>query len=262
MNVVDILHGCELFSAVEAAGFRRLATIARLCQFRKGQAIFREGEPCPGVFVVGQGLVRVFQTGRGGREHVLHMVAPGGSFAEVAAIGEFPLPASAQAVKKTVCVLLPQDRFRQSLAEDHELCLGLMTGMSLWVRRLVRLMEDITLRDAAGRLARYLLELAESNPTAECTVALPSLKRYVASHLNLTSETFSRTLPPDGRGGPDRRGRQNPCPSAPAQEASPGGRRAVSEVMIVSFQFPALPVGRLASKFPTPQTIYTFSSPR
>ena len=168
--------------------------MAKLCQFRKGQVIFREGQLCPGVFIVGQGLVRVFKSGPGGREHVLHMVGPGGSFAEIAAMGSFPLPASAEALKKTTCVLLPQDRFRQALAEDHELCLGLMASMTVWVRRLVTLMEDITLRDAAGRLARFLLELSSDNPSPDVTVKLPGLKRHVASHLNLTSETFSRTL--------------------------------------------------------------------
>jgi CRP/FNR family transcriptional regulator, dissimilatory nitrate respiration regulator len=194
MNVIDILHGCSLFSEVQAAGFQRLATIARLATFRKGQAIFREGQPCPGAFIVGQGLVRVFKTGPGGKEHVLHMVGPGGTFAEVAAVGGFPLPASAEALKKTTCVLLPVERFRTALAEDRELSLGMMTSMTLWVRRLVTLMEDVTLRDAAGRLARFLLELSESKPAADGAVKLPGLKRYVASHLNLTSETFSRTL--------------------------------------------------------------------
>ena len=194
MNVIDILHECQLFSEVHAGGFRRLATIARLCQFRKGQIIFRENEPCPGVLVVGQGLVRVFKTGPGGREHVLHIVEPGGSFAEVAALGGFPLPASAEALKKTACALLPQDRFRQALADDHELCLDLMTGITLWARRLVTLVEDIALRDAAGRVARFLLELSESKSAADGSIKLPGLKRHVASHLNLTSETFSRTL--------------------------------------------------------------------
>lgn len=194
MNVVDILHSCDLFSAVEAASFRRLATIARLCQFRKGQMVFRENEACPGVYVVGQGLVRVFKTGPGGREHVLHIVGPGGSFAEVAAIGRFPVPAAAQAIKKTTCILLPQDRFHNILAEDHQLCLGMMTSMSGWVRRLVAMLEDITLRDAAGRVARFLLELPKSKSAAEGIVKLPGLKRHVASHLNLTSETLSRTL--------------------------------------------------------------------
>ena len=165
MNIVEILQNCELFSAVGAAGFRRLATIARLCHFRKGQVVFRENEPCPGVYVVGQGLVRVFKTGAGGKEHVLHMVGPGGSFAEVAAMGGFPLPASAEAVKKTTCVLLPLERFPSALADDHELCLGMIGGMTVWVRRLVTLMEDITLRDAAGRLARFLLELPPSKPS-------------------------------------------------------------------------------------------------
>ncbi|MFZ1935301.1 MAG: Crp/Fnr family transcriptional regulator [Thermoguttaceae bacterium] len=194
MNVIDILHGCQLFSEVQAGGFRRLATMARLCQFRKGQVIFHENEPCPGVFVVGQGLVRIFKTGHGGKEHVLHIAGPGDSFAEVAALGQFPLPASAEALKKTLCALLPQERFRQALAEDQQLCLDMMTGIALWARRLVGLIEDIALRDAAGRLARYLLELAQSRSTADGVVKLPGLKRHVASHLNLTGETFSRTL--------------------------------------------------------------------
>jgi CRP/FNR family transcriptional regulator len=194
VNVVDILHQCELFSATSPASFRRLATMARLCPFRKGQMIFRENDPCPGVYVVGQGGVRIFKTGVGGREHILHMAGPGGTFAEIAAMGNFAVPASAEAVKKTTCVLLPLERFRKALAEDHELCLGLMTGMTVWVRQLVTLMEDITLRDAAGRLARFLLELHASQSIADACVELPGLKRHVASHLNLTSETFSRTL--------------------------------------------------------------------
>jgi CRP/FNR family transcriptional regulator len=194
VNVIDVLHQCELFSELKAAGFQRLATIARLCYFRKEQLIFRENEPCPGVFVVGQGQVRVFKTGSGGKEHILHIVGPGGTFAEVAAIGGFPLPASAAALKKSTCVLLPLEPFQRALVEDHELCLGIMTSMTVWVRRLVTLMEDVTLRDAAGRLARFLLDLAKTKNAADGIVRLPGMKRHVASHLNLTGETFSRTL--------------------------------------------------------------------
>jgi len=191
LNVIDILHGCRLFSEVPPAGFQRLAAMARLHRFRKGQLIFRQQEECPGVYVVGSGLVRVFKRAAGGREHVLHVVGPGNTFAEVAAIGRFDLPASAEAIEPTVCALLPADRFRKALEEDHPLCLGIVGGLTQWVRHLVGLMEDVVLRDAAGRLARFLLD---SPPQRDGTIELPTLKRHLASHLNLTSETFSRTL--------------------------------------------------------------------
>ena len=191
LNVAEILDACRLFSAVESAGFQRLVTIARIAKFSKGQVIFREGQECPGVFVVGSGLVRVYKTGPQGKEHVLHMVGPGHTFAEVAAVGGFSVPASAEAVAPTTCALLPLDRFRKALEEDHQLCLGMMSGLTLWVRHLVGLMEDVVLRDAAGRLARYLLH---SEVDDDGLIELPTLKRHLASHLNLTSETFSRTL--------------------------------------------------------------------
>ena len=191
MNLIEILEACKLFSKVPAGGFQRLATIGRIRRFDKGQTIFREGQECPGVYVVGEGLVRVFKTGAAGKEHVLHMVGPGSTFAEAAAIGGFCVPASAEAVEDSICALLPLEPFRQALEQDHETCLGLMQSLTTWVRQLVGLMEDLVLRDAAGRLARYLLDAPEAS---DGTIELPGLKRHVASHLNLTSETFSRTL--------------------------------------------------------------------
>ena len=190
-SVVDVLHDCKLFAGVQASGFQRLAVMARICKFDKGQTIFREGDECPGVYVLGSGLVRVFKTGPGGKEHVLHMVGPGQTFAEVAAIGGFRCPANAEAIAPATCALLPLDRFRKALEEDHELCLGLMNGLTRWVRHLVGLMEDIVLRDAAGRFARFLLDLQRDE---HGTIELPGLKRHVASHLNLTGETLSRVL--------------------------------------------------------------------
>lgn len=189
-SVIEILADCRLFSQVEQHALARLVAMARLCNFDKGELIVREGHPCPGVYIVGSGLVRVFKTGPGGKEHVLHFVGPGNTFAEVAAVGQFEMPASAQAVTDTTCALLPADRFCQMLREDHQFCLALLKGMTVWVRQLVSLLEDVVLRDAAGRLARLLLDA----PVAPDGCAeLPTLKRHVASHLNMTNETFSRT---------------------------------------------------------------------
>ena len=60
---------------------------------------------------------------------------------------------------------MPLDRFRTALEEDHPFCLGMMVGMSQWVHHLVGLLEDVALRDATGRLARFL-STSRRTPTA------------------------------------------------------------------------------------------------
>jgi CRP-like cAMP-binding protein len=190
-NVADILHNCRLFSQVPEAGFQRLAAMARIREFPKGKMILREREECPGAYVLHRGRVRVFKIAPNGKEHVLHVVEPGATFAEVAAMGGFPSPANAEALTDVCCLILPTEPFRRALREDHPLCLGMLTGLSFWVRHLVGLLEDIVLRDAAGRVAQYLLQLDSGQSDL---LTLPTLKRHVANHLNLTSETFSRTV--------------------------------------------------------------------
>ncbi len=186
-----ILAGCRFFFAVKAPQLERLKAMAVVRKYPQGTMIFRQGQECPGVFVVGSGLVRVFKTAPNGKEHVLHLVTAGGTFAEVAAIGGFACPAFAEALEETVCAVLPAEDFQRALAQDHALCLQLMGSMAGWVKHLVGLMEDIALRDAVGRVASYLMTQAGQQ---KGNIVLPSLKKHLASHLNLTSETLSRTL--------------------------------------------------------------------
>jgi len=190
-TAADILSSCPLFRAVREPAWSKLKGMALLKSYEQGEMIFRQGEPCPGVFVVGSGLVRIFKTAPSGKEHVLHMIAPGNTFAEIAAIGGFDCPAFAEALEPTTCALLPTDPFDRLLNENHQLCLQLLTGMAGWVKHMVDLVEDITLRDAIGRVARHLTTLADQRTGV---VRLPSFKRHLASHLHLTSETLSRTL--------------------------------------------------------------------
>ncbi len=189
-QLVTILQECPFFSRLDERRFARLFAMSRLVRFRKGQMVFRQGQDCPGIFIVGTGLVRIFQRGPQGREQVLHLVGPGGTFAEVAAIGGFQCPANAEAVTASVCALVPQEPFTRWMQEDHELCLKIIFGLTAWTRYLVGLLEDVTLRDATGRLARWLLTSVGENGI----IRLPSFKRHLASQLNITSETLSRTL--------------------------------------------------------------------
>ncbi len=188
----SILENCGLFRSLAPQWLGLLSENGSLRHLKRNQMIFRQGDVCPGLYCVGSGSVKVFKISPAGKEHILHLAGPGQTFAEVAAIGEFSLPAYAQTLESTTCVLIPTIRLRHLLATHHEFCLQLLSGMSLWVRQLIALLEDIVLRDAAGRVARHLID---ADPSAgKCPFALPIRKKDLASHLNLTSETLSRTL--------------------------------------------------------------------
>jgi CRP/FNR family transcriptional regulator len=191
-TAVEIIRNCGLFCGLTPESFDKVARIARVVRFERGQMIFREGDPCPGIYVVGEGAVRIFKVAPTGKEHVLHFARAGMTFAEVAAIGQFNCPADAEATEDSVCVLVPAAGFRQIINRDHAFCIEIIIGMSKWAHHLVGLLEDLVLRDATARVARHLIQSDRTEGQGE--FALPMRKKDLASHLNLTSETLSRTL--------------------------------------------------------------------
>jgi len=191
-TAAEIIRGCGLFGGLTSGALEKVTKIARIVRFRRGQTIFREGDPCPGIYVMGEGTVRVFKTSPSGKKHVLHFAHAGMTFAEVAAIGQFDCPAHADATEDSVCALVPRVEFRRIVNEDHGFCIEIMTGMSKWVHHLVGLLEDLVLLDATARVARHLIKSDTTGGQSEFT--LPMRKKDLASHLNLTSETLSRTL--------------------------------------------------------------------
>lgn len=192
LTVGQILRRSAFFGKLDPGPMAKVAGLSHLVRLSKGQRVFNQGDPCPGIYVVGSGLVRVFKLAPSGKEHLLHLAEPGSTFAEVAVIGRFECPASAEAVEDALCALLPRDAFVRALDDDHLLCQQLLGSMAQWVRQLVGLMEDLVLRDASGRLARHLL--LSQGAGAGTEFSFPMLKKDMASHLNLTSETVSRTL--------------------------------------------------------------------
>lgn len=185
-----ILARCRLFGRLSRPAQAALAAIAEVRDVAAGSVLFRQGDECPGAYVVGHGMVRVYKLSPNGKEHVLHLAGPGATFAEAAAIAGFPAPAFAEAVEFSRVALLPGAKFRDFLKQDHQACIDLLVGLSSWLHHVVDLLEDVVLRDAAGRLARHLL--AHAGPDG--VVRLPGLRKHLASQLNLTPETASRTL--------------------------------------------------------------------
>ena len=179
-----------MFARLQPQARAHLSELAHHRTCEAGEILFRQGDPCPGVHVVGKGMVSVYKLAPSGKEHVLHLAGPGSTFLEAAVIGGFNCPAFAQALEPTIVAVIPTRDFQSFLKSDHQGCIDLLAGLAGWLHHMVDLLEDVVLRDAAGRLARHLL--SHSNANGEVT--LQSMRKHLASQLNLTPETLSRTL--------------------------------------------------------------------
>ena len=51
LTALEIIRGCGLFSGLTEGSLEKINAIARTVCFRRGQVIFREGDPCPGIYL-------------------------------------------------------------------------------------------------------------------------------------------------------------------------------------------------------------------
>ncbi len=121
-------------------------------------------------------------------------MSAGQTFAEAVAFLDGGYPASAETLEDSELFYIEREAILGMITRDPEFALRMMAGMALKLRRFVAMVEDLTLRDAKGRIARYLLGLAPESITAPCTIKLPTQQTVLARLLGLTGETLSRTL--------------------------------------------------------------------
>jgi CRP/FNR family transcriptional regulator len=191
MNYRQLLKNSPLFAGLTDANLDDLMDIARIREHPRGELLFSEGEVAAGFFVVLDGKVKVYKLSPEGKERILHIIHPGGTFAEAAIFGEGLYPAYAEPLQTSKLFFLPKDEFYSLLMTNGRISINMIAGLSMFLRQFANQIEDLTFKDVPSRLARYLMELSRGTKQ---TVELPISKSQLASNLGTVSETLSRTL--------------------------------------------------------------------
>lgn len=125
--------------------------------------IFLEGEPTAGWYLVVRGTVKISRYSLDGREHIVHLVRAGDTFNDVAVLDGGPNPATAVAYTETDVVCISRDDLHRIATEFPELAWILAGKVAERARFLVEQVQDLSMRQVRGRLARLLLEEAAAN---------------------------------------------------------------------------------------------------
>ena len=191
MNIPALLKNIPLFAGLGEADLVALQAVCRLRECPRGELLFSDGEQADGFFVVLDGKVKVYKLSAEGKERILHIVHPGGTFAEAAIFGNGLYPAYAEPLLPSRLLYIPKAGFLELLASNSRIAINMIAGLSRFLRQFAQQIEELTFKDVPARLARYLLDLSRGRET---TVELPISKSQLASNLGTVSETFSRTL--------------------------------------------------------------------
>lgn len=191
MDARTVIKGCPLFSGVTGEDLDFLASVGKGRPHEKGEVLFSEGEDARGFYVVGTGKVKIYKLSPEGKERILHIVHPGGTFAEAAIFGDGRYPAYAEPLEKSYLLFFPKREFITLLHEHAQIAINMIGGLSRFLRQFATQVEELTFKDVPARLARYLLELVGDDVD---TLQLPISKTQLASRLGTVSETLSRTF--------------------------------------------------------------------
>jgi CRP-like cAMP-binding protein len=197
--VIDpsVFRRVALFADLDAAQLQMLSRLASVRHVAAGVPILREAEPGDLFFALVRGEVKVFVDSPEGREVVLTHLQAGDFFGEMALLEGEARSASVTALVESELVAISRDDFFALLARDFSLTKKILQTMSARLRRANGVIESLALQDVGGRLARYLVRLADESGQSPvdgyCAVHRPT-HQEIANSIGATRETVTRML--------------------------------------------------------------------
>jgi CRP-like cAMP-binding protein len=162
-RMIELLSKVELFSELDSEDLARMASLAQMRSAAKDTVIFHAGDPADAVFVIANGKVKIVTTSTDGKEFILTVLGAGQVFGEMALIESAPRSASVITLTAVEMVMIKRDEFHHLLNTAPAISKKLLVILSRRLRRANSKMESLAYMDVAGRLARYLLDLAKDH---------------------------------------------------------------------------------------------------
>jgi CRP/FNR family transcriptional regulator len=192
-SILEILSNTSLFGGLDDDQLKKTKRIAIGRKYKKGQIIFSEGDDGVGFYVVVNGSVKIYKASADGKEKILHIFGPGEPFGEVSMFTGKSFPANAEAITKAQLLFFPKSAFVDLITSNPSISLNMLAVLCMRLRLFAVQIENISLKAVPGRLASYLLFLADEQGV-EKEVTLTISKGQLASLLGTIPETLSRVL--------------------------------------------------------------------
>lgn len=141
----NILKNISIFSDTCQADLDRIAMEMKRMEFKKGDLVFREGDPGEELFVVVKGGVSIYIVDKEGKEVVLSEIMAGSFFGEMSIIEQAPRSANCRVIDDSTFLVMHADDFMHITRTMPECAVQIMNKMlSITVKRLMNVGAFVT----------------------------------------------------------------------------------------------------------------------
>lgn len=188
-----ILRALPIFEMLDDESLKPLTRVATLRRVPRHTVVLNAGDRTDNIYFVLSGALKVQISDEEGREVILSMLGPGELFGEMGVLDDHPRSATVLAVESSEVVVVGKADFKQCLVENPDVSLFIMRNLTKRLRMADRNIESLALLDVYGRVARLLLEAAET-VDGHKVVVRKLTKQDIAKMIGASREMVSRVM--------------------------------------------------------------------
>lgn len=186
-----------LFSGLEGSELRRLAGIARETSLTAGQVLFEQGDESDGLYIVSDGIVRIYLTADDGREATINLLESGEIIGEIAILDGLPRSAGAAGLTDAKLIFVPTAPFRELIDNSPKLGRQMILMLCERLRAANMQVDQAIFHDLRHRLIMLLRQIAIIHGRVEkdvATVDLDLTQGALAQMLGASREAVNKQL--------------------------------------------------------------------
>jgi len=200
-RALQAVKSLPVFRGLSPDDQRRVAALATLKEYKRGDHLWREGDPAEALTVIVRGRVKIVRQAGAG-DVILEIFGEGEPVGAIAVYNYIPYPASAVCLEPVTLMILPRRDYFELLDRHPEFARAIIRELTKLVVGLTRKLEEMRGQRVEVRIAQLFLTLAERmgrEGKAGVEIPIHLSRQEVADLVGTTVESAIRVLSRWGR---------------------------------------------------------------